>query len=172
MSLAQLRISMNSLKTAVRITCFSLWSLQLSQPPPTEKCHNYQEMLSHVFRSALWNVSLLSCETRKKFSWYIRKFRFQAGSCSDSTSSHSCRSFSFFLLLVLSHNQLLCWHTHPLCDSSHLSFSSFILRNPQLSLPFESSSSHSSWPECGLRARLCTCECVCLPVCVLQKQSH
>lgn len=33
---------------------------------------------------------------------------------------------------------------------------SFIQRNPQLSLPFKTSSSQSSWPDCGLCVRVCT----------------
>lgn len=161
---------MNSLKTAVRITCFSPWALQLSQPP-----HPTQQKMPQLPGNAKPCFSLCAdpgCEMffpplMPEFSWNITTFSGSVLYQLHILSFLPISSF-FFLSLSLSHNQLLFSSGTLIPSATRLifSFSSLILRNPQLSLPFKTSSSHSSWPEWGLCARLCTClcVCVCLPV--------
>lgn len=76
-----------------------------------------------------------------------------------------CHSRSPFPLLLLTRSFLQ--QLIPLPRSHFLSTislsPSFIQRNPQLSLPFKTSSSQSSWPDCGLCVHTCACMGVGLP---------
>lgn len=112
-----------------------------------------------------WSALILLCYTCSiDCSAICREFVEEKGILMHPTGFHSsrsvflCHSRSPFPSFLLTHSflqQLISLPRSHFLSTISLS-PSFIQRNPQLSLPFKTSSSQSSWPDCGLCVRVCT----------------